>query len=250
MRTAWDGDKLPPPDGAMSAVALAITARQAGTLSFVAGYVDTCIFIALFGLFTAHVTGNLVIMGSALVHSAPEDVFPKVVAFGAFAAAVVIAVLLDRWLDEPIRIPMFLVLEGSLLLLVPLAAGPAALRDPNAIGALIAGALGAAAMGFQNAMMRLRLPATPSTTVMTTNVTQGLIDAATLLLPQRNLRDQKAREEARARARRMWPQIGWFTLGAAGGALGFHLAGLAALFLPALLCDLLAWRMSRGPAAA
>ena len=230
----------------MKPAASSITVSQAATLSFIAGFVDTCIFIALFGLFTAHVTGNLVIIGSALVHSAPEDVFPKLLAFAAFVGAVVIAVLLDRWLHERIRVPLFLVLEGSLLLLVPLAAGPLPVPDSNAIGALIAGSLGAAAMGFQNAMMRLRLPATPSTTVMTTNVTQGVIDAATVLLPVRDLRQQRAREEAKARARRLWPQIGWFTLGAAAGAFGFHLAGLTALFLPALLCVVLAWRMSRG----
>ena len=41
-------------------------------LSFIAGYVDTAVFIGLFGLFTAHVTGNFVLIGSELVHRSGE----------------------------------------------------------------------------------------------------------------------------------------------------------------------------------
>ena len=37
-------------------------------LAFVAGFVDTLGFVALFGLFTAHVTGNFVLIGSELAH--------------------------------------------------------------------------------------------------------------------------------------------------------------------------------------
>src|SRR3954468_2192828 len=35
-------------------------------LSFISGFVDTAGFIALFGLFTAHITGNLVLASTAL----------------------------------------------------------------------------------------------------------------------------------------------------------------------------------------
>jgi uncharacterized membrane protein YoaK (UPF0700 family) len=41
--------------------------RIAALLGFVAGFVDTAGFLGLQGLFTAHVTGNFVTLGAALV---------------------------------------------------------------------------------------------------------------------------------------------------------------------------------------
>jgi len=39
------------------------------TLSFVGGFVDVVGFIALFGLFTAHVTGNFIMLGLEMLHA-------------------------------------------------------------------------------------------------------------------------------------------------------------------------------------
>lgn len=40
-------------------------------LSFVAGYVDGCTYLALFGLFVAQVTGSFVLTGAQLVTPSP-----------------------------------------------------------------------------------------------------------------------------------------------------------------------------------
>jgi uncharacterized membrane protein YoaK (UPF0700 family) len=59
------------------------------TLSFVGGFVDVVGFIALFGLFTAHVTGNFIMLGLEMVHATKLAIakllVPAILAFTAGA---------------------------------------------------------------------------------------------------------------------------------------------------------------------
>ena len=56
-------------------------------LAFTAGFVDTCGFIALFGLFTAHVTGNFVLIGAAIADP-HQGLIGKLLALPVFVAVV------------------------------------------------------------------------------------------------------------------------------------------------------------------
>ena len=140
-------------------------------------------------------------------------------------------------------VPMLLYTEAALLLL---ACGAVVLRHPARSSdptALIAGMLAAGAMGIQNAMMRMPLASLPSTTVMTMNVTQSVVDLVTMI--SRNVdpaTDGARRQESRTRFARMWPHIVAFTVGAASGAAGYAFAGFAALLVPGGLCVALAAR--------
>src|SRR4051812_23767968 len=82
-----------PGSGFASARGFAITAAVA--LGFVAGFVDTCGFVALFGLFTAHVTGNFVLIGAAVAGSG-TGIAAKLAAFPIFVAAVAATTMFAR----------------------------------------------------------------------------------------------------------------------------------------------------------
>ncbi|MGE3869110.1 MAG: DUF1275 family protein, partial [Pseudorhodoplanes sp.] len=66
-----------------------------GALSFVAGYVDGCTFLALFGLFVAQATGSFVIAGAQLV-VADDGVLTKVLAIPVFLVSAFCTTVLVR----------------------------------------------------------------------------------------------------------------------------------------------------------
>jgi uncharacterized membrane protein YoaK (UPF0700 family) len=153
---------------------------RATLLSLLAGYVDTLGFIALFGLFTAHVTGNLVLLGSELVQPS-SDALLKLLVFPAFVASVALTRLLVlRWqaTGKPGKpVARAFTLQLALLLASSLAAWLAEpITRADAPLTMLAGLLCAAGMGVQNAYHKLLLPSLPASTVMTGNVTQLVID--------------------------------------------------------------------------
>ncbi|PFH08609.1 uncharacterized membrane protein YoaK (UPF0700 family) [Collimonas sp. PA-H2] len=205
--------------------------RQSIALSFLAGYVDTVGFIALFGLFTAHVTGNFVLIGSELANPS-HGVLIKLLAFPAFIFAVALTRMVVIWLERGGRAPLFYLLLLQLVFLLGfMLAGYLVepVTDSRAPLALLAGMLGAAAMGVQNASSRLLLQHLTPTTVMTGNVTQVIIDLV-------DIARGAATEEIRQRCSKFfWPIVA-FGAGAIGGAFAYkHLLFLALLLPLALL---------------
>ena len=204
-------------------------------LAFVAGYVDTVGFVALFGLFTAHVTGNFVMIGSVVAHQS-GSVLLKLLVFPAFISAVALTRLMVLSLEHRNRDPLI----PALLLQCALLGGFASLgwmatpiRSADEPLAIWAGLAGAAAMGVQNAAARLVLAGLAPTAVMTGNVTQFVIDGVDLL---RGAADNATRRRC---VKFFWPIVA-FGSGAFGGAFGYGRAGFAALLIPILLLLVLA----------
>ena len=198
-----------------------------------AGYVDTAGFLALGGLFTAHVTGNFVTLGAALIQGNSGAV-SKLLALPVFCLAVVLARLGSNALVARQKPPMRSLVAVKVLLLVVAAMlmivyGP--FKDGDQPPAFAAGMLMICAMAVQNAMQRMHLPQLPPSTLMTGNTTQVMIDLADLF--KGVLGDE--RRSVIARLQKMLPAIGTFALGCALGALGYVWLGMWSFALPPVL---------------
>ncbi len=152
-------------------------------LSFNGGYVDTAGFLGLQGLFTAHVTGNFVTAGYALVFGT-HGITAKLIALPEFIVVVALARLIGaamrarRWPDLKI---LLWVKVALLLAFFVLAVRFGPFPDSDAPIALLTGFAAIAAMAIQNAVHRVHFAALPATTLMTGNTTQATLDAVDLL---------------------------------------------------------------------
>jgi uncharacterized membrane protein YoaK (UPF0700 family) len=166
-------------------------ARMPALLSFLAGYVDSCTFLALFGLFVAQVTGSFVLAGTLFV-THHHGVLIKILGIPAFfVAGVATTVIVRRLARGRAALPATLGLEAALLaglLACWLRGGP--FTDPDAPAAALASLFGLLAMGMQSALVRLL--GYPSTNVMTSNTTQLAIDVAELAMAWRARRRSPA----------------------------------------------------------
>ena len=200
-------------------------------LSVNGGYVDTAGFLALQGLFTAHVTGNFVTLGAALVFGT-SGVVNKLIALPVFCVVVALVRLLGYALAAR-GASQLRVLLGLMLVLL-LAGAVLAIRlgpfpDGDSGPALLTGMTLVSAMAVQNAVQRLHLGSAPATTLMTGNTTQVVIDAVDLL---RGTPDAAA---TRGRLSRMGGNIAGFALGCAAAALLFALTGVWCFAVPPLI---------------
>jgi len=185
-------------------------------LSLNAGYVDTAGFLALQGLFTAHVTGNFVTLGAALVLGT-SGVVAKLAALPMFCLVVVLTRLASRGLFSRGWPALRLLLGVKLLLLILgaiLAVRYGPFTDGDARTAIATGMALVAAMAIQNGVHRIHLGSVPPTTLMTGSTTQIMIDLADLL------RGETANREGMIkRLKAMSISVAAFAVGCAAGAL-------------------------------
>lgn len=204
-----------------------------GVLSVIAGSVDVISFLGLGGLFTAHITGNLVVLAAHIVTGRAMPLGP-ILAVPVFIAVLGLtraAAASLKVIRRPTLRPL-LALQLALLvsfLVVDVAAGP--LRDPAAPIAVVAGMLGVAAMAVQNALVQISLVGAPATAVMTTDITKLMMDLGAILFR----RDSDGVACARSRARHTWPAILGFTVGCSLGAILEAAIGPWSLVLPTAL---------------
>ena len=205
----------------------------AALLSFNGGFVDTVGFLGLSGLFVAHVTGNFVTLGAALVLGS-HGILNKILALPEFIAVIALARLVGAaarkrgWPALRIMLTAEVVLLAAFFALA-VACGP--FEDADRPLALLTGFAGIAAMALQNALQRVHLASLPPTTLMTGSTTQATIDAVDLLA------GTAAGDAAAVRTRlsRVAMSVLLFAAGCAAAALLFWLTGFWCLAVPVVI---------------
>ena len=212
-------------------------------LSTNAGYVDTAGYLALQGLFTAHVTGNFVTLGASLVFGTSGTLI-KLLALPTFCVVIIVT----RWVSYGFPARGLPILRTMLTLKVALLAAAAVLAvrfgpfsNSDSLPALATGLTLVSAMAIQNAAQRIHLGSSPPTTLMTGTTTQIMIDVADMM---RSLSADK-KSAARARLARMTASVLAFAFGCAAAALFYSRISTSCFLIPPLLgLGTLAFRMA------
>lgn len=154
-----------------------LEARLPPLLSVIAGMVDLTGFFTLGHIFTAHITGNLVVASAAAVHGGPVNLAQALaipVFMLALAAVWLIAQASHR--SGPSLARLLLLLQFLLLAAVLIFSVIA--RPSIDEGGLMAGVtvmIAVSAMACQYALLRLAIPGAISTAVMTGNLTNTVL---------------------------------------------------------------------------
>jgi uncharacterized membrane protein YoaK (UPF0700 family) len=202
-------------------------------LSFNGGFVDTAAFLALQGLFTAHVTGNFITIGAALVFGT-SGVIAKLLALPVFCASI-IAIRLTYGLLGRQNWPAMPTLLSIMTVLL-LAAGVMAITfgpfgNVDTATAIWTGMTFVAAMAIQNAAHKIHLGAAPPSTLMTGTTTQLMIDVGNAIGGW----PTKVDPEVCTRMKRLTLSMFCFAFGAASAALIFSKGGDWCFVVPPLV---------------
>jgi uncharacterized membrane protein YoaK (UPF0700 family) len=150
--------------------------RFPALLSVIAGMVDVIGYLSL-KLFTAHVTGNIVIIAAQLVYGGPPRM-DQILAVPVFMLAVAGVWIVIQVLDRRGRhLPRLLLLIQLLLLIVVLVIAVIFHADanPRSFVANVTAMIAIAAMASQYSLLQLTMPGAPSTAVMTGNLTKTVL---------------------------------------------------------------------------
>jgi uncharacterized membrane protein YoaK (UPF0700 family) len=196
-------------------------------LAYISGFVDTLSFVALFGLFAAHITGNIVLLATSIAEDR-HGLMMKMLAIPVFVLAAVgtrlYIVRRERHqLDAAVHIMACQAVLLTVFMVVAMKEAPFTEGDhPHAVAA---GLLAAAAMAIQNTAARTFFSGLPPTTVMTGNFIQVVVDLVDLTVGHEP-------EAKRARLAKLGPMLVAFIAGTLSGAIGYVAFGFLSLIVP------------------
>jgi uncharacterized membrane protein YoaK (UPF0700 family) len=156
-------------------------------LSVIAGMVDLTGFFTLGNIFTAHITGNLVVAAAVAVRGGPLNL-AQALAIPVFMLGVAAVWLIARASDlrRTALTRLLLLIQFLLLaavLIFSIITKPSA--NPHGLMAGVAVMIAVSAMACQYALLRMAMPKTVSTAVMTGNLTNTVSSLMDMLSKQR-----------------------------------------------------------------
>jgi uncharacterized membrane protein YoaK (UPF0700 family) len=159
------------------AILLRMEERLPPVLSVIAGMVDLTGFFMLGNIFTAHITGNLVVASALVVRGGPLNP-AQLLAIPVFMIALALVWLIAELSKRkgPSLVRLLLVVQFLLLaavLVFCVSAKPSS--NPHGILAVVAALIAVSAMACQYALLRLAMPRAVSTAVMTGNLTNTVL---------------------------------------------------------------------------
>lgn len=200
-----------------------------------AGAVDTIGFLGLGGLFAAHITGNIVILGAHVVTGKFSQTGPLLAVPVFMVVLGVMALIAGRMEKAGISVLWPLLALQWLLLTLSFTLGViwGPFADMNGLRAVSTGMLIVSAMAAQSATVKLAMKKAPSTVAMTNNITQLTLDLA--LLAHQRQASHDDRITAKEQVRDNVTSICGFIMGCALGAILQMKFDLQALLLPVCL---------------
>jgi uncharacterized membrane protein YoaK (UPF0700 family) len=200
-------------------------------MAAIAGFTDVISFIGVNHLFTAHITGNIVIAISEIINH-QSGVATKIIAIPIFILFAGMMTWIIEKLGEPLKLLAWWLFIEALLLAIFMYAGIYFLPH-SSVGSwtfLIVSMLAVCAMAIHNTLLRIYMSHFPPCTVMTGNLTQFVVDSTThLLRGQCNLGREK--RSTRAGIKRYGNVLAGFLLGGLTAAFGFSWIGFWIIWL-------------------
>jgi uncharacterized membrane protein YoaK (UPF0700 family) len=213
-------------------------------LALTAGFADAFGYLGLHGLLTAHVTGNLAFMAVGIAQGNPHIIM-KFLALPLFMIGVGLATLFITWVSRhrALALAFALILEIALFglcILVGSLLPPC--RSPDDLTCFCVGTILIMAMATQNAIMRLPLQKLPSTTAMTTNVTEATVQWTHWAIGFGRTLSAEDKRALFGRAKTIGMTVMAFALGGVAGGVSAAHIGYAGLLAPMGLLAILAAR--------
>lgn len=208
-------------------------------LSFVSGFIDSAGFIALFNLFTAHVTGNLVLAGAAAFTTTEQgSILDKLLMLPVFIFGVAATFYLITY--KKITINNLVLLEALFIICFALTGQyllhPKILTNSSHIA--ITASFAVIGMAIQNTYMKKSLTTFTPNTVMTGNLTQFSIDFFNLIyyfLSHKKKEKNYDISSVKTSFYKVSIVLTGFLTGCFLGALFVKLTGLICCLLPAFI---------------